>query len=564
MEAGKRNITDIFNRARTLEIPFFQRSYVWSERNWQRFLDDMKQTASSGRPYFLGSVIQKQRPTSTGSKIGDARRVIDGQQRLTTLVLFFNTLCRVHNRLDLFDTTFRDFEGRLILQHNHADIEPFEAALESRLTSDVKAQYRGSRIIAAHDYFENKRNVLEGISPLSLLQLVYFVGIDLGSDEDEQQIFDTLNSLGVALSTAELLKNELFKRDDVHFYRETWRKVFEHDAPTRKYWDEKVTAGRTRRGMVDVFLQSFLMMQDDVGEELRVDRLFEEYKQHLACSGTDRNAFITELTRTAVLFRENVRANVLEEELDRNIGVDRLNVLLFGLNTTTVLPYALYVLKTVPDRAEREKMFRLIENYLIRRLVCRETTKNYNNLFSSFMRARLNSCDSLAGRLAKTTDPTVRIPTDEEFVRGFVENNLSNGQAKILLYMLERSIRNDERQSTALMGASRYSLEHLMPKKWRNHWGTLPAEEAHRRDQALRKLGNLSLLSTKLNTSIRDGAWEIKKNGSKGRHGLQHYASSLETLAPYLSRSVWDDSAIYERGRWLAEQALRVWPFPSL
>ena len=72
MEAGKRNINDIFNRARVLEIPFFQRSYVWKEENWERFLSGMAVVAT-GRPHFLGSVILKQRNTDSTAKLGDTR-----------------------------------------------------------------------------------------------------------------------------------------------------------------------------------------------------------------------------------------------------------------------------------------------------------------------------------------------------------------------------------------------------------------------------------------------------------------------------------------------------------
>ena len=57
MEAGKRTIRDIFNRGRNLEIPFFQRAYVWDTEQWQRFLEDMRMVSTTQKPYFLGSVI---------------------------------------------------------------------------------------------------------------------------------------------------------------------------------------------------------------------------------------------------------------------------------------------------------------------------------------------------------------------------------------------------------------------------------------------------------------------------------------------------------------------------
>jgi hypothetical protein len=124
------------------------------------------------------------------------------------------------------------------------------------------------------------------------------------------------------------------------------------------------------------------------------------------------------------------------------------------------------------------------------------------------------------------------------------------------------SIRNDQRQSTALSGLSHYSLEHLMPKKWRNHWGTLPPLQASERDHALQKLGNLSLLASGLNTSISDSAWDIKKHGSGKHKGLLEYATGLETLSEDLKLSEWNENTIAQRAERLTSQILSTWPSP--
>lgn len=63
-----------------LKIPFFQREYVWSEKNWESLRDDL---LSSDSDHFLGSVILKPEPC-LGSAVAEWN-VIDGQQRLTTL-----------------------------------------------------------------------------------------------------------------------------------------------------------------------------------------------------------------------------------------------------------------------------------------------------------------------------------------------------------------------------------------------------------------------------------------------------------------------------------------------
>jgi uncharacterized protein with ParB-like and HNH nuclease domain len=92
MQAGRSTINDIFNQNKVLEIPFFQRAYVWNTDQWERFLEDMEMVSITNKPYFLGSVILKQQLTQSTQSVGDRRTVIDGQQRLTTLCIFFKVL----------------------------------------------------------------------------------------------------------------------------------------------------------------------------------------------------------------------------------------------------------------------------------------------------------------------------------------------------------------------------------------------------------------------------------------------------------------------------------------
>ena len=130
MEAGKRTINDIFNGNRILEIPFFQRAYVWSEPQWERFLEDMESISETNKPYFLGSVIFKQQPTPTRNRSGDIRTLIDGQQRLTTLNILFKVFCLKTDQNDAFDRIFRLIDNKIALWHNHNNIEAFNRILD--------------------------------------------------------------------------------------------------------------------------------------------------------------------------------------------------------------------------------------------------------------------------------------------------------------------------------------------------------------------------------------------------------------------------------------------------
>jgi hypothetical protein len=152
------------------------------------------------------------------------------------------------------------------------------------------------------------------------------------------------------------------------------------------------------------------------------------------------------------------------------------------------------------------------------------------------------------------------LPTDENLKNGFENSVLINKQSAGIIYFIESKIRNRKFQATQLLGMRKYSLEHLMPKKWVNHWGTLPDKSAEdNRHFKLKTLGNLAIITQSLNTSIRDSNWEIKKNGTDKKDGLIHFSSGIETLAPYLKLDEWDESEIEKRCNDLYEKARDIW-----
>ncbi|MCP4805947.1 MAG: DUF262 domain-containing protein [Proteobacteria bacterium] len=560
---GRRNINDIFNRARTLEIPFFQRAYVWDTDNWDRLLDDMTNVTARKKPYFMGSVILKQRATPSDGDL-EVRSVVDGQQRLTTIVVLFRVLYELREDVSVFRNIFFTYTDRLCLQHNHRDIAIFDAIATGGLTPELRERYPKSRVLKAYDHFHHNAARLSAIDPLTLLSQVYFVGIDVGHDEDEQQIFDTINSLGVSLTTAELLKNHLFDRDDLGLYRDTWQHAFERDEETKAYWAATITSGRSRRENIDLLLQAYLVIQSKADPKYRGDSLFAGYKRYLGEDDVDKESFVRALTTYAEIYRKAIRPELLSQDIDAREPVERLNVLFLGLNTTTMVPYFLYVLGTVADPGDRAQMLGLLEAFLIRRLICRDTTKNYNNLFASLVRNEVATPAALAKRLLAGTSVTDRFPSDEDLRWAFDHSRITNQQARVALYLLEKTIRDDSRHSTSPLGLWKYSLEHVMPKKWRNKWAPLADQAAiDNRNRLLLTLGNLTLLTSSLNSGIRDSTWETKKNGNGRRHGLLVYGRGLSIFDQDLELDTWDEGAIRARARRLAEQAITTWPRPA-
>ena len=538
MDAGKSTISGVFNGSRLLEIPFYQRVYVWGEEQWERFLGDMEFVTASKRPYFLGSIILKQASSgNTWSEVSEIRTVIDGQQRLTTMVIFFKALCAKNGTNNLFERDFVLETGQVALKHGKFDHEDFEKVVNATGCQPVEGS---SAIVLAYNYF------LKNIDPKkvnrnTIKSNVQFVCIDLTEGEDEQQIFDTINSLGVRLTTAELLKNYFFNRENERAFKECWEDVFEPTAEKREYWEQEVVTGRIKRTLVDLFFDAFLqiLVQDKkrgVATEdklfySRTSNLFQSYKDFIGRYWNgDKDEILDSMKAYAEVFESTFDPSCCDADIPSTPGVERLNVLIFGLKNSTLIPYVLYVRKNAESSSEESEVYALLESYIVRRTLVQATTKNYNRLFTSLILNEVKDAKALRKALEANEEATTYMPGDAEVRAAFEESRLYNLQSKGVLYLLESAIRPGM-SSTALLGFNQYTLEHMMPKKWRNKWGALDDEAATRRDRKLLTLGNLAIITHSLNASIRDADWTTKKQGKGYKDGLALCAAGLATMA---------------------------------
>lgn len=566
MDAGKSTISGVFNGSRLLEIPFYQRAYVWGEEQWERFLGDMEFVTASKRPYFLGSIILKQESSGyTWSEVSEVRTVIDGQQRLTTMVIFFKALCAKIDANRLFERDFVLETGEVALRHGKYDRQDFEKVVNATGSEPVEGS---SAIIGAYNYFLKNIDP-EKVDRNTIKSNVQFVCIDLTEGEDEQQIFDTINSLGVRLTTAELLKNYFFNRENEQAFKDSWEDVFEPTAEKKSFWDQEVVTGRIKRTLIDLFFDAFLqiMVQDkarcvtaeDKLYYSRTSNLFQSYKDFISryCDG-GKDEVLNAMNAYAAVFESTFDPTCCDRNVPPAPSTERMNVLIFGLKNSTLIPYVLYVRKSVESPDEQAKVFATLESYIVRRMLVRATTKNYNRLFTSLILNEVKDAEALRKALEANEEATTYMPGDAEVRSAFEESCLYNLQSKGVLYLLESAIRPGM-SSTALLGFNQYTLEHMMPKKWRNKWGALDEEAATRRDRKLLTLGNLAIITHSLNASIRDADWTTKKQGKGYKDGLALCAAGLATMAGALEKESWGEDDIADRAEWLANKALEVW-----
>lgn len=578
MQAYKKQIGDIFPRNKLLEIPFYQRAYVWGKPEWERLLEDLRGMCERREEYFLGSVILKDTTVKGPNEEGYAGKfvVVDGQQRLTTLLIMMRVIALLNDDLETFDSFFvtkNKKKGFIApsMRHNHKDRPSFERILALTELEDIAGE---TGVIGAYNYF--KDNINKGIAQQmdlgEMTELMAFVMITVDDGEDEQQIFDTINSLGVRLTTAELLKNYFFSSDDIQLYIDNWESVFEKDEETRSYWDQEVTTGRFKRSLIDIFFDALLQILVEDGDidvdaadkkaYEKVEKLFQSYRNFIETRGYRSKKYVLGCIKPfAQWFRATFKPDDCESVVSREPSADRTNVVIFGLQNSTLIPYVLYLRSRMPgDDATFNEMLGILEAFIMRRIVCRETTKNYNRFFNGLIREGIDTPDKLIEKLSAKDDVTTAYPDDNALRSSFHdEYRLTSLQARGILYLLETAMW-PEGSSTTMLGFKPYSLEHLMPKKWRNHWGRLDDKDAEeQRDRVLLTLGNLAVIPQKLNGSISDSSWKVKKEGTKKYNGLVLCAGGLPSMAEPLASDDWNEDLISARADKLYDFAAKTW-----
>lgn len=556
-------------------VPYFQRPYVWDEDNWVSFWENILQVyrnyqEGKDREHFIGTLILKQK---AAEELGQNQYdLIDGQQRLTTVSILlrcFYDSCKGSlpklkeqiNRLLILENA--KGEKSIKIRNCRIDLPYFTAVIQDGKTETLLNPEH--RILRAYKYFkeqvqsfsDNEIDILVKI----ILEKVPVISMLLSVDDDEQVIFDTINSLGVKLTTAELLKNHIFKDEKLEsLYTTLWEPVFEANELTIQFWDKDKTAGRIIRKNIEVLLYCYLIIKNQ--SEIQLDSLYKEYKNWLKDLSIDeKKKFLIDLKQYAEVFDDFPEGEQLNE-ISYAEDEKRFFHIIENLSITTAYPLILFIYREVTDTAERTSILTLLESYLVRRNICRLTTKNYNNIFISMIKKLAKqkdygekiSVDTIRDILSSFTEETNKFPDDGELKLAFKDSALSNQNAREILYLVALYQKASPLADVGKLSLSNYSVEHMMPVKWQQNWPIPDIDEQKKtmRDKILKTLGNLTLVTKRLNSKLSNDAWDEKKNT------LRKY-SSLNITTDYLDDGGWEETRIASRAEDLAALAVKIW-----
>lgn len=529
-------------------VPEYQRAYAWGDQQVDELWDDL--TASMGEGHFMGSVV-------LNVEDEDRPQVIDGQQRLTTLVIL---LALIRDRYHGIGSQFTGQPDQLLLNSfakgslayklrsgdaNWPVLRDFllrnpndEARkVFSQLSSlDKVTRVRNKRLVAnskrlskALDAYiakaDNAETALYAMEQHVRTGLE-FVAIRVGNVSDAFLLFETLNDRGLQLSAADLLKSHLLSKV---------AQQSKDDATTQeasKAWDKLID----QLGGVDVtrFLRHYLLMSRP---KVRKDDVFDEFKKDVQTFGASK--LLNRLTDFAADYGRLLDPERVEDPTIRG-ALESIH----GQNSVThfvVLLPALHYLSS----QDFARVCRVAEMLSFRWVVCglnaQELESNYAKAAQVLDMSEGDQADEVIESLTSV------LPPSDQFREGFRQARM--GVKYVTRYVLA-SIEQALNPVGELKTPDDVHIEHVMPKTQTPYWEER-VDENEEYDDITARWGNLTLLHQSPNQQISNGDFDVKR---------EHYAGSEIRITRHLTElDSWNSQAIDMRQRWLAVIADQVW-----
>lgn len=404
------------------------------------------------------------------------------------------------------------------------------------------------------------------------------VCISLGEDDDAQVIFETLNGHGAELHATDLIRNFIFMRagtDADVLYTNLWSQF---EAPL---WSEHQSRGRLNRPRLEWFVQSAVQAQ--TGDEIDIGRLYAGYRR-LVDSAPDLREAGPQLE---MLNRYGAHYKALVTGMgDEPIAIFGRRTSAWDASPTHAL--AIRIAASSLTLQEQRQIFTYIESYLVRRAVCGLSRKNYNKVFAQQLKKLIDadlSAANFSSTLSALQGDASRWPTDEEFRRKWLDEpqypssrGLDAAKLRAIFHRLETAMRSEKTEERVPLELDALDIDHIMPQSWYSYWpladGTIvstdeaasagrlryvsegldPGTKAIlRRQDAIPRIGNLTLVHYGVNRSLQNHAFAAKRKAL-----FDH--SNLQLNRGLMQKDVWSEEEIAARGEELVKYALQIWP----
>ena len=521
-------------------IPVYQRNYDWSESNCNRLLDDIYDIMQSGDKHFLGTIVFM--AAKSGGFALQEYIIIDGQQRLTTLMLILKALSVVAESVgddcyheieeQYLHNKYCDEEFKVKLKPIKSDNNQFTLLLEDKIDEMDEDTHIYHNFMLCKDRFErwaergiNPSQVLDALTKLEIVEIVLTKG-----EDDPQVIFESINSTGLELSNADLIRNYLLMNADDQ------EKLYEN------YWlyIEKTLRNKMDYSNLDAFFMQYIVYK--TSKPVNSRQLYNSFVKLFKDSGYSQESILKELRYYAEIFGAFVYGSAKYSE-----RINRLLYRLRVLNQTTCYPFLLHVFddyhQGVIDEETVEKILQFILAYLLRRMVCGVPSNTLRGLFT-YLYNRIFKVASNKQKYYETLNKflfTVSskdvIPSAGEFERALQKANIYGNNALCRFLLLD--IENGD--SKEILQAENLTIEHIMPQTLSADWSHIRPEE---HEEYLHTLGNLSV--TGYNSELSNKSFAEKQDI------IRENSKAVILNSDVLDKESWNIATIQARAKRLA------------
>ena len=541
MQAKETKLQDIIEGTKQYVVPLFQRTYSWTNKEWEILWKDLVELceAENPRTHFIGSIVNM--PTVSVPEGVAKYLLIDGQQRLTTIFILL-TLLRNKAR-ETQNEKFAEEINNTLLVNPYKTGNDFFKLMPTQVDRDAymnllndKPNGSENQLTKAYNFFDKKlRQVRLEHEKLKKIITSYFsiVSIVLDVDDNPHLVFESLNAKGRPLTQADLIRNYFFMRVNVGQQDEIYK---QHWQPMQDALGDNLTE----------YIRHFLMRQ---GSIIRQGEIYYSLKEKVSI----KNAldYLKELCKFSIYYER-----FIYPERESDPDVQKYFCRLNRIEVTTAYPLLLNLYDNYMEKKITKDIFvetlKILENYLIRRFVCGAPTDRLNKIFSATSPQIASEDSDNVVEVLKNVLQNKGYPKDNEFYLRFKESKLygpgdRQTKTKLILETIEDRYAHKE-----IVPFDKLTIEHVMPQTlsewWQNHLG-IDWEDTH--ELYLHTIGNLTL--TGYNTQLSNDDFPTKQQTYDKSHlELNKYFASLKS---------WRKNEIEQRSEYLAKKALKIWDY---
>ncbi|WRG17365.1 DUF262 and DUF1524 domain-containing protein [Helicobacter pylori] len=550
MKADAIKLLDFIGKSQEKQfvIPIYQRVYSWGKEHCEQLWDDIVKTGGNNQieGHFIGSIVFVHDGIYTTNH--NELLIIDGQQRLTTITLLFIAL---RNRSS-DEVKRKEIESYLINSNKDGDkkfrlilSESDKDTLLSLIDENKRKPSEPSvKIVENFKLFEEwiRKNtdkletIFKGLEKL----MIVWIALKKGKD-DPQLIFESMNSKGIELTQADLIRNYIIMETEVEkqedFYNQYWRAMEEDFKQNETLFNQ--------------FVRHYLTIK--TGDIPNISKVYEAFKRYQQERGIETEALLQDLQKYCGYFCQIVFKKEADKDLNKALSF------LVDLEMDVIYPLLLELYSDYSDGVLSKQDFipiiALIESYICRRAVCGLGTNSLNKVFP-FVTKKINKdqyLESIKVHFGYLTEKQ-RFPNNDEFKEHFITIDFYNFQKRE--YFLERLENFNTKEP---VNTKEYcTTEHIMPKTLNLEWERDLGENFQAiHEKYLNTIGNLTL--TGYNENYSNNSFQEKRDMEKGfKQSPLRLNQGLRGLESF------GEEEIEKRANDLADWALKIWTYPNL